>query len=65
MAKTRADEVPKGWEGKWRDARCGKVRVFFSADAWTLQWDGKRVSRHGSRIAALTKARRLLKESGT
>jgi hypothetical protein len=53
-------EVPKGWTGKWRDARCGSVRVFFSAGGWTLQQHGKRVSRHDSRNYALAKGRKLL-----
>jgi hypothetical protein len=44
------------WTGKFRDQRTGKYRVWWSAGAWTLSYDGARISRHASREQAKRKA---------
>jgi hypothetical protein len=51
MAKKRLE-----WTGKYRDQHAGKYRVFWSAGAWTLSYDGKRISRHDKRDSAKCKA---------
>lgn len=52
MAKKKRLE----WTGKYRDQRAGKYRVLWSSVAWTLSYDGKQISRHGSKEQATRKA---------
>jgi hypothetical protein len=51
--------VPAGWWGTWLDVTNGTVRVRFSSSGWTVSVRGKRVSRHGSRASAVSKASTL------
>jgi hypothetical protein len=44
------------WTGKSRDQQAGKFRVQRLSGAWTLSYDGERLSRHASKEAAKRKA---------
>lgn len=56
----RQQGLPPLWFGTWRDAHGPRgERVSFSAGAWTVSFQGRRISRHNSRNGAFQKARKI------
>lgn len=59
----RAQALPRGWWGTWRDATNGRVRVKFARRCWHVTLVGALgtstiLSKHDSREGALRKALR-------